>query len=210
MENAYSIWFLNELGPYHWLWYAWRFRHYPWYKKKKISWDEVYVPIHSLTTVENVGYFIHDSNILNAATTCTTSILDAHADSNETVSACHNLTIYKKQELKDLIDEYQDLFDGTLGFWKDQLVKIQFKPGAMPYHARTFPIPKSQEETLKKEIAQLCQLGVLKKVNHSEWAAPAFIIPKMDGSVCFISNFWELKYLHLMASYPIPKISDVC
>jgi len=52
------------------------------------------------------------------------------------------------------------------------------KEGAKPYHVRAFPIPKSREEGLKKAINRLCQLKVLKKVNHSEWAAPAFIIPK--------------------------------
>jgi len=49
--------------------------------------------------------------------------------------------------------------------------------------AKAFPIPKSREETFKKEVARFCQIGVLHKINHSEWAAPAFVIPKKDGSV---------------------------
>jgi len=36
------------------------------------------------------------------------------------------------------------------------------------------------------------QLKVLKKVNHSEWVAPAFIIPKKNGSISLISYFREL------------------
>ena len=182
------------------------------FKTKQITWEEVSVPMHTWRTLQDDGYFIHDSDIINEATMHTTQILDAHyapADSNEIVSQCHNLTIHQKQELKDLIDEYQDLFDGTLGYWKDQSVNIQLKPGAIPYHARAFPIPKSREETLKKEIDCVCQLGVLQKVNHSEWAAPAFIIPKKDGSVCFISDFRELNLCIKCHPYPIPKISDV-
>jgi len=44
-------------------------------------------------------------------------------------------------------------------------------------------------QTLKAEVERLVKIGVLKKENHSEWAAPTFIIPKKDGSVRFISDF---------------------
>jgi len=69
---------------------------------------------------------------------------------------------------------------------------IELKENIKPYHAEAFPIPKSREETLKKEISWLCQLAVLKNINNSEWTAPTFIIPKKDGSVRFISDFKEL------------------
>ena len=49
----------------------------------------------------------------------------------------------------------------------------------------------------------------LKKVNRSEWAAPAFIIPKKDGSVRFISDFRELNKMILRKPYPIPNIQDM-
>jgi len=44
-------------------------------------------------------------------------------------------------------------------------------------------------QTLKAEVECLIKIGVLKKANLSEWAAPTFIIPKKDGSVRFISDF---------------------
>ena len=37
--------------------------------------------------------------------------------------------------------------------------------------------------TLKLELGRLCKIEVLKKINHSEWAASTFIIPKIDGRV---------------------------
>jgi len=49
----------------------------------------------------------------------------------------------------------------------------------------------------------------LLKVNHSEWAAPAFIIPKKDGSVQFISDFRELNKRIKQKPFPIPKIQDL-
>ena len=68
---------------------------------------------------------------------------------------------------------------------------IQLRKDAQPYHARAYPIPQAHVRTLKVEVDRLCEVGVLKKVNRSEWAAPTFIIPKKDGSVRFISDFRE-------------------
>ena len=59
------------------------------------------------------------------------------------------------------------------------------------------------------EVERLCKAGVFKKVNHSEWAAPTFIIPKKDGSVRFISDFRELNKRIKRKPYPIPKIQDL-
>jgi len=44
-------------------------------------------------------------------------------------------------------------------------------------------------KTLKAKVECLIKIGVLKKVNCSEWAAPTFIILKKDGLVRFISDF---------------------
>ena len=59
------------------------------------------------------------------------------------------------------------------------------------------------------EVERLCQLGVLKKVNRSQWAAPTFVIPKKDGTVRFISDFRELNKRIRRQPYPIPHIQDM-
>jgi len=64
-------------------------------------------------------------------------------------------------------------------------------------------------QTWKAEVERLVKIGVLKKVNCSEWAAPAFVIPKKDGSVRFISDFRELNKRTLRKPHPIPNIQDM-
>ena len=86
---------------------------------------------------------------------------------------------------------------------------IELLPDAKPYHAKAYPIPRVHVNTLKMEVERLCEAGVLKKVNRSEWAAPTFIIPKKDGSVRFISDFRELNKRIKRKPYPIPKIQDM-
>jgi len=58
-------------------------------------------------------------------------------------------------------------------------------------------------------VERLVKIGVLKQVNHSEWAASTFIIPKKDGSARFISDFRELNKRTLRKPYPIPNIQDM-
>ena len=81
--------------------------------------------------------------------------------------------------------------------------------GAKPYHAKSFPVPRVHYETLKREVERLVELGVLKRVNRSEWAAPTFLIPKKDGSVRFISDFREVNKRIKPEPYPIPNIQDM-
>ena len=59
------------------------------------------------------------------------------------------------------------------------------------------------------EVSRLVELGVLKKVNRSEWAAPLFIIPKKDGTVRFINDFRELNKRIKRKPFPIPHIQDM-
>ncbi len=89
----------------------------------------------------------------------------------------NHLSATEKNKLLKLLQEFEELFDGTLGDWDCNPVLLQLKEGAQPYHGRPFPIPKKHVETLKKEIQRLCDLGVLKWQADSEWALPTFILP---------------------------------
>lgn len=62
---------------------------------------------------------------------------------------------------------------------------------------------------MKLELDRLCKLAILKKVNHSEWQAPTFIIPKKDGTVRFISDFRKLNKRIKRYPFPLPKIQDL-
>ena len=94
--------------------------------------------------------------------------------------------------MEKLLKRYKDLFDGTLGKWKNSAYEIELKEGATPYHSQPYLVPQAYKAMFHKEVLQLCEISVLKKVNHSEWAAPTFLIPKKDQTVQFISNFRDL------------------
>ena len=86
---------------------------------------------------------------------------------------------------------------------------MELQPGVKPYHARAYPIAIIHDQTLRTEVERLCSIGVLQKVNRSEWAAPTFIIPKKNGTVRFISDFRKLNKRIKRKPFPIPKIQDL-
>ena len=98
-------------------------------------------------------------------------ILDAKyapADLRAECDKCDSLTYDEKQKLLFLLQKYESIFDGTLGTWQTEDIKLELKPDAKPYHAKPFPVPYSQEQKLKEEIQRLVENGVLRKKNDSE------------------------------------------
>ena len=94
------------------------------------------------------------------------------------------------------------MFEGTLVNHTGSKYMIEVKEDAKP-----FPIPKIHKLTLKKEVNRLIKIGVLRKINHSQWETPTFMIPKMNDTVRFISDFRQLKKSIKSKPFPIPKHS---
>ena len=131
------------------------------------------------------------------------------ADLDDVVKQCTHLNDNEKLELLSLLNKYKFLFDGTLGTWNTNPVNLELKDGATPYHGKPYPVPKIHEKVFREEIERLCKLGVLKKVNDSEWGAPTFIQPKKNGTVRVLSDFRELNKNIKRKPFPIPKIQDM-
>ena len=130
----------------------------------------------------NNSVMVHEPESTLVATNRVVHILDANYEKADLQSVvrdnCKHLALHEQNKLLDLLTEYEDLFDGTLGDWKTEPVSLELKEGAKPYHGRAFPVPKIHKATLVNELNRLCKLGVLEFQPASEWAAPSFIIPK--------------------------------
>ena len=61
----------------------------------------------------------------------------------------------------------------------------------------------------KKYLDRLVSIGILIKINRSEWAAPSFIIPKKDGRVRFVSDFRQLNKKLKRTPYHFPRIKGM-
>ncbi len=165
-----------------------------------------------LEAIEQESFHIDDTAPVQDASTRIKSILDAKyekADLALITKSCTHLKEEEQKKLHQLLSKYEDLFDGTLGHWKNSEYEIELKENVKPHHSCAYSIPKIHERTLRYEVERLVQVGVLRKVNNSEWAAPTFIIPKKDGTVRFISDFRELNKRIKRKPFPIPNIQDL-
>ena len=175
-------------------------------------WQENNIPMKPINCDVKTHYAIRDSTRVQSETKRIKKILDANyqkANLPKIVKDLIYLNAIKQNKLLKLLRKYEQMFDGTLGNYTGSKYKIELKENIAPYHAKPFPIPKIHEPTLKKEVERLVKIGVLKKINNSEWAAPTFIIPKKNGTVRFISDFRELNKRIRRKPFPIPKIQDL-
>jgi hypothetical protein len=182
------------------------------FQDTSVEWEEASMPFKDKDAKIETDLYIEDSRAVRESTSRMKQILDATYEKVELhhiVSECTHLSKTERRQLHEVLQEYETLFDGTLGYWKNEQYNIELQPDAKPYHARAYPIPKIHEQTLRTEVDRLCRIGVLRKVNRSEWAAPTFIIPKKNGTVRFISDFRELNKRIIRKPYPIPKIQDL-
>ena len=175
-----------------------------------ICWDDAAIPWRDMDSTINDAFLSYSPT--HQPPKRTNQILDAEykaADLSEIAAAATHLNKDEQSQLFLLLNKYKDLFDGTLGKWTGEPCHIKTKADIEPYHGRPFPVPKIHELTLKTELDRLVSLGVLKKINRSQWGAPTFIIPKKDATVRFISDFRELNKRIKREPYPIPKIKDL-
>ncbi len=182
------------------------------FSTQTVEWGAYSMPFKDPQVPVHESYHLEDPDGLEEQTDRIRRILDAKyapADLREVCSEQQHLSPNEQEKLYDLLDTYKQLFDGSLGRWQGSDVELELKPDAKPYHARAHPVPRCHEETLRAEVRRLCEIGVLKKVNRSEWAAPSFIIPKKDGTVRFINDFRELNKRLRRKPFPIPNIQDM-
>ena len=80
-----------------------------------------------------------------------------------------------------LLDKYAEVFKDELGTLKLMIAQLQIQSQVAPRFCKPCPVPFALKEALERKLLHLEQLGILQKVNHSNWAAPIVVIPKGDG-----------------------------
>ena len=109
-----------------------------------------------------------------------------------------------------LLDKYAEVFKDELGTLKLMKARLQVQTQATPKFHKPRAVPFALKEALERELARLQQLGVLKKVDHSEWAAPIIIVPKRDGCLRVCRDYKvTINSVLVVDKYPLPKPEDL-
>ena len=102
-------------------------------------------------------------------------------------------------KVQSLLHRYKEVFDESLGTMRHFTAKLHVRPGAKPVFCKPRTVPFALKESLGKELDRLEEQGILRRVSHSDWAAPVVPVPKADGSLRLCGDYKEVD------QYPPPK-----
>ena len=84
------------------------------------------------------------------------------------------------------------------------------RKGATPKFRRPYPVPFAVKDAVGRELDRLESEGILRKVNHSDWAAPIVLVPKKDGTMRLCGDYKRTLNPALQVDqYPLPSIPEL-
>lgn len=115
-----------------------------------------------------------------------------------------------RSQLDELLSKHQVVFKRELGTLKGMQAGLELKPGTKPRFYKARSVPYALKETIEHDLCRLEQLGIIEKVNCSEWATPVVPVPKSDGSVRLCGDYKITINLELRVDqYPMPTAEDL-
>ena len=114
-------------------------------------------------------------------------------------------------QLSQLLQSFNDVFENELGRWQGDTVSIHIDPLIPPKFCKAMTLPYAMREKVEKKLQQLQDQGIITPVKHSEWAASIVPILKSDKKsvrICGDYNLTVNQVSHL-ENYSLPRIKDL-
>ena len=103
------------------------------------------------------------------------------------VTSQKNLPIQKR--LENLLQKNQEFFKDELGHCKGIQAKLQIKTNAIPKFHRPRSIALALKEKVEADLDRQEKLGILKKIQTAQWAAPIVPVPKPNGAIQLCGDY---------------------
>ena len=87
------------------------------------------------------------------------------------------------RDLQRILDQYPAVFSPGLGLCTKVKARLLLKEDAIPKFVKPRPVLFSHMEAVDKELHRLEDLGIITRVDHSEWATPIVVLQKPNGKV---------------------------
>ena len=129
--------------------------------------------------------------------------------SKEVAESQSHLIKVQQDKLQLLLADFEELFNGKLGKYKGKKLRLEVDTNSTPFHARPYAVAKAHEEIFLQDLTHLVEIGVLKPIRATQWAAPTFITPKKDDRVRWVTDFRQLNKSIKRRVYPLPRIKKI-
>ena len=113
-------------------------------------------------------------------------------------------------ELEHLLRKYGDVFNNELGTLNGIKATLVVRENATPKFFKPRSVPYAIRGAIERDLERLESLGVIEKVNYSDWAAPIVPVPKADGSVRICRDYKvTVNPVLKIDQFPVPKPEDL-
>ena len=96
-----------------------------------------------------------------------------------------------------------------MGTIKGVSAHLKLKENAVPQFFKPRPVPFALKEKIADELQRLEKIGVLEKVEFSDWATPIVPVLKPDGSVRICDDYKVINPVLDVPEHPMPKADDL-
>ena len=118
------------------------------------------------------------------------------------VTTGSNLTDEQRSEFMDLANQFSSLFTEAPG--TTDLAQHHIKlTSDEPVRSRPYPVPYSMRESLKKDIADMIKMGVIRE-SDSPYASPVVVVKKKDNTNRVCVDYRKLNKLTVIDPEPMP------
>ena len=115
-----------------------------------------------------------------------------------------------QSEVDQILEKYETIFQEKLGTIKGVSARLELKSDARPKFCKARAVPYALKEAIENDLNRLAGLGIIEKVNISDWATPLVPVVKPDGSVRLCGDYKITVNLVLQVDhYPMPTSEDL-
>uniref|UniRef100_A0A914Z8M2 Retropepsins domain-containing protein n=1 Tax=Panagrolaimus superbus TaxID=310955 RepID=A0A914Z8M2_9BILA len=115
----------------------------------------------------------------------------------------------RSEKLAKLLKEYSDIFEKGVGTCKIE-AKLKLKENAKPKFLKARKLPYALREKVEEQLEKLVEQGILKQIQHSNWATPIVPVRKPNGDIRICGDYRSTINPQLdVNQYPLPRIDDI-
>ena len=125
------------------------------------------------------------------------------------IFAIETVKMPENNPVEKMMSQYS-VFDDKLGTVIGVKASLKTKPDTIPKFFKYRSVPYALKSQIGDELKRLEQLGIIEKVDYSEWAAPVVPVRKPDGSIRLCGDYKITINRDLeVPQYPLPKPDDL-
>ena len=64
----------------------------------------------------------------------------------------------ERTQLVIILENFEELCDGTLGYWSTEPIEFEPHPGSKPFNRKYYPVPRINKEKFLKDLKRLVEI----------------------------------------------------